>query len=107
MVKPGFTIFLAVCLAVMATSASMAAARGQCSPIGDAPLEALNIDPEKVSRRINETVVSGGEDIVVTGYRIWLRSDSCRGTVAINLDTECRVIDTFSRSECTLNSFQK
>ena len=66
----------------------------------------LNIDPAKVSRRVNETVVTGGENLVVTGYRIWLRSNLCRGTVAINLGADCRIIDTYSRSECTLKALQ-
>lgn len=96
----------------MALSASADALAGsfkfdRCKPDVDAAYAALGIDAAKVSRVVNEPVVLVGEDKVLTGYRMWLSSNACKGRVAINFSLQCDLIDSFERGECGLDDFAR
>ncbi len=97
----------AVIGALVGATATSAQARSQCAPDNDAVLERLNVDPDKVSRKQFEIVYAGVTGMGVTGYRIWLLSDRCAGSVVVNFDTNCRVIGTFPRGNCSMASVRK
>ncbi len=98
------TVALASILVVLMSAGH---AHARCQPDASVILGELDIDSAKISRSTFEIVYAGVTGMGVTGYSIWLQSDSCRGSVVVNVDTDCRVIGTFPRGNCSLQSLLK
>jgi hypothetical protein len=104
--KPAFCRTAALA-SIFAVSVSAGHAHARCQSDTGVILGELNIDPAKISRTTFEIVYAGVTGMGVTGYSIWLQSDSCQGSVVVNFDTDCRVIGTFPRGNFSLQSLLK
>lgn len=107
LMKPSRTTCAVAMFAVVGSMVTSAHAQTRCQPDNGVILSQLNIDPAKVSRDQFEIVYAGVTGMGVTGYSVWLQSDSCQGSVVVNFDTDCRVIGTFPRGNCSLDTLRK
>ena len=89
------------------TNAANAYTIEQCTDAGETAIEQLQIDRAKISEVKTDRQVSGGDNLYVTGYLLWLKSKSCKGSLVLNLRADCQFIDTFTRGDCSLADFRK
>lgn len=93
--------------ATMLTSATNAYTIGRCTNGAEKAIDQLQIDREKISKVITDTQTSGVETPYVTGYFLWLKSETCKGSLVLDLREDCSFIDTFTRGDCSLADFRK
>lgn len=78
----------------------------RCAKTAETAIDKLEIDRAKISEAKTDVQVSGGENMIVTGVNIWLKSASCKGSFVLVMTPSCEFVDTFDRGECTAGSFK-
>ena len=69
-------------------------------PVAD-HLKHLNVDEKDVTK-IGVLPVKTRKGKLL-GHRAWVSLKSCRGSLVINLTVHCKVIDEYTRGECTMD----
>lgn len=100
--------FVGAMSSLPAMAAPHSTSLNRCTPDMEKIYAKTGIDKDKVSSSRAEPVVaylrnSQSNAEFFEGYRIWLRSDLCEGSVVINLNDRCEVRDTYSRGNCKID----
>jgi hypothetical protein len=97
--RPAATV-LAIC--AMALTASPVAAQDRCSPVVEAELTKLGVEP---SRRTN-VVLAGergsGEDAPLIAIGAWVYLKDCDGAVVIQMRPNCEFQQAYTTRSCKI-----
>jgi len=103
--KACFSVALVV--AAIVTNTAHAYTITRCIDAGEAAIDRLQIDREKIAEVKTDKLVSGGENLYVTGYLLWMKSNACKGSLVLSLRADCSFLDTFTRGDCSLAHFRR
>lgn len=72
----------------------------RCNAQFEAAIDKLGFDRSKITKQRNEVALAGRSGSTVVGYRAWLSSNACEGSVVVSLHSDCGFDTTFTRGGC-------
>lgn len=102
---------LAICTSALAliaaSSLPSAAAEPRCLAKVDSVLDKLGIAEDR-RREISvvSRIVTTRDGSYVAGYDAWVRLESCRGAVIVDMRRNCAVKQTYTRGDCAVEGLK-